>query len=255
MKETPRIGFQLYSARALPADEAILSMLAGAGYRHVETYGPWHDDPHRTRSLADRHGLSVPTAHIALAMIKDEFQRVIDIATTLGAKLVVAPYLGEDERPQSGHGWRELARELESHAKRLQAQDLRLAWHNHDFEFAKLPDGSLPMDVLLDDAPNLLWEVDVGWTVLAGQDPLAWFARHGPRISALHIKDIAKPGSQQVGDGWCSVGTGAIDWIPILAAARNNAVAEYIIEHDNPPDAAAFAVASYSNLQKLMTQP
>ena len=53
VKETPRIGFQLYSARALPADEAILSMLAGAGYRHVETYGPWHDDPHRTRSLAD----------------------------------------------------------------------------------------------------------------------------------------------------------------------------------------------------------
>ncbi len=255
MKETPRIGFQLYSARALPADEAILSMLAGAGYRHVETYGPWHDDPHRTRSLADRHGLSVPTAHIALVTIRDGFQRVIEIATALGVKLVVAPYLGEDERPQSGRGWRELARELESHAKRLQAQDLRLAWHNHDFEFTKLPDGSLPMDVLLDEAPNLVWEMDVGWTARAGQDAVAWIARRGSRIAALHIKDIAKPGSEQVGDGWCSVGTGTVDWAAILGAAGSYPVADFIIEHDNPPDAAAFAVTSYSNLRRLMTQP
>ena len=250
--KTDRIGFQLYSARALPADEVVLSMLAGAGYRHVETYGPWHDDPRRTRDLADRHGLSVPSAHIALAMIRDGFQRVIEIATVLGVKLVVAPYLTEDERPQSIHGWRELARELDSHARNLQSLGRRLAWHNHDFEFARLADGRLPMDLLFDEAPGLFWEMDVGWTVRAGQDPLAWFARHGPRIAALHIKDIARPDSEQVADGWCSVGTGAIGWTPILAAARHHAVHDFIIEHDNPPDALAFARTSCANLIKLL---
>lgn len=251
MKEAPRIGFQLYSARALPADDGVLSMLAGAGYRHVETYGPWHEDPARTRRLADRHGLSVPTAHIGLDMIRDEFPRVSDIATELGVELVVAPYLGEDERPQSASGWRELARELESFAVRLQARGLRLAWHNHDFEFAKLPDGSLPMDLLLDEAPNLLWEMDVGWTVRSGQDALGWIARHGPRIAALHLKDVARPGSEQIADGWCSVGTGSIDWAPLLAAARNRGVQNLIVEHDNPPDAAAFATTSFANLKQL----
>ena len=52
-----------------------------------------------------------------------------------------------------------------------------------------------------------------------------------------------------------SVPVTLVSSVLVLLPNWNNAVAEYIIEHDNPPDAAAFAVASYSNLQKLMTQP
>ncbi len=248
----PGIGFQLYSARAVRDDDAILSTLAAIGYRQIETYGPWHDDPSHTRRLADRHGLAIHSAHIPLSLIRDEPRHVTDIARVLGVSFVVAPYLDENERPRSTAAWRGLARELQIYSKQLEGEGLQLGWHNHDFEFSLTEDGDLPMDLLLDTAPDLRWEMDIGWTARSGQDVLAWIARHGHRIAAVHVKDIANSDSDQAGDGWCSVGTGTIDWTPILAAARKLGVHSFIAEHDNPPDAAGFAATSFAHLKPLL---
>ena len=65
--------------------------------------------------------------------------------------------------------------------QRAAASGFRLAYHNHDFEFVTLDDGSRLMDVLLAAEPALLWEADVGWLIRAGEDSLAWLDRYADR--------------------------------------------------------------------------
>lgn len=64
-------------------------------------------------------------------------------------------------------------------------------WHNHDFEFAALADGSLPMQHILDSAPGIDWEMDVAWVVRGGSEPQDWISPPSQRITAVHVKDIA----------------------------------------------------------------
>jgi sugar phosphate isomerase/epimerase len=123
------------------------------------------------------------------------------------------------------------------------------AWHNHDFEFAPLADGSAPMEHILSAAPDIGWEFDIAWAIRGGADPLPWIDRHGQRIVAVHVKDIARPGPGQgpgqgsmVEDGWADVGHGTVDWPGLMTELRKRSAARYyVMEHDNPADLGRFA--------------
>jgi sugar phosphate isomerase/epimerase len=122
---------------------------------------------------------------------------------------------------------------------------LTFGWHNHDFEFATLAGGETPMQVLLDEAPQISWEADIAWIVRGGADPFDWIARHGKRLTAVHVKDIAPAGTAEAEDGWADVGHGTVDWTALLAALDAGSPARlYIMEHDNPADVARFASRS-----------
>jgi sugar phosphate isomerase/epimerase len=73
----------------------------------------------------------------------------------------------------------------------VRAAGFGFGWHNHDFEFVPLADGSVPMQILLETAPDLDWEADIAWVIRGGADATDWIARHGKRITAVHVKDIA----------------------------------------------------------------
>jgi sugar phosphate isomerase/epimerase len=245
------VAFQLYSAHSRPATEDILAMVAAAGYRAVETYGPWHDDPASTRELAGRHGLAIPSLHLDLDELRRGIDPAVALAAMLGARLIVVPWLAPQERPATASAWRALAVELDAMALALRGKGLALAWHNHDFEFAALPDGALPMAVLLEAAPALLWQMDVGWVTRAGENPLAWIERQAPRIACLHVKDVARPEAAHREDGWTDVGRGTVDWPDIVAKSRAVGIRHFIIEHDAPGDVVAFAKASLDYFKKL----
>jgi sugar phosphate isomerase/epimerase len=53
----------------------------------------------------------------------------------------------------------------------LAEHGLKLAWHNHDFEYQRLPDGSRPIDHLI-GAAGVFFEPDIGWIVRAGTDTM-----------------------------------------------------------------------------------
>ena len=128
-------------------------------------------------------------------------------------------------------------------ARKIKAEGLRFAWHNHDFEFHPLTDGSLPMEHLFAER-SLDFEFDVAWVIRGGADPVAWTERLAGRIGACHVKDIAPPGEKADEDGWADVGEGTVPWgrlWPLIVKAGSPLM---IAEHDNPADFERFAAAS-----------
>jgi hypothetical protein len=85
------------------------------------------------------------------------------------------------------------------------------------------------------------WEADIAWIIRGGADPTDWIARHGERITAVHVKDIAAAGrGRRRGRlGRCR------PWHRGLGRPVHGRVALpktparlFIMEHDNPSDAA-----------------
>ena len=95
--------------------------------------------------------------------------------------------------------------------------------------------------------------MDVAWVVRGGADPLPWIEKHGKRIVAVHVKDIAKPGEGLDEDGWSDVGHGTIDWAGLIKALRAKSAGQYfVMEQDNPNDIERFARRSIASVKSLL---
>ena len=241
MTAIDQLSFQLYSARGLQPLDRQIELLAGLGYRRVEPFGGLFNDVPKLRDLLGAHGLTAPSAHVGLDRLRADPVAAAKLCRELGIALVVAPAPPPAERDKDAAGWRALGRELAGIARTIAGEGLRFGWHNHDFEFRRQPDGSVPIDLILGEAPDLLWEVDLAWVVRGGADPAAWLARYAGRIPAVHVKDIAPAGECVDEDGWADVGHGTLDWSLLLPAIRKAGASLLVAEHDKPSDVARFA--------------
>lgn len=242
-----RFSYQLYSSRNHGPLDQTLRMLARLGYREVEGYGGVYGDPAQLRQWLDDCGLTMPSGHFAVDMMEKAPKEVISIARGLGMNTLVMPYLADDERPGSASGWKAFARRLNVLARSYRAEGFAVAWHNHDFEFAKLKDGSLPQAVIFDHAPLLDWEIDVAWVARGKANPLRWIKDYGAIITLAHVKDIAPRGENAAEDGWADVGHGTLDWAAIMKALGATRCMHYVMEHDKPADDERFARRSLAS--------
>ncbi len=245
------LSFQLYSAREHGPWENVFERLAALGYGAVEGYAALYEDPEKLARLLDEHGLAMPSAHFALDALEQDPGAALATARTLGCKTLYAPFLEPAHRPTDVAGWRALAGRLDAIGTRLATDGIAFGWHNHDFELVALADGTVPLELLLDEAPGIGWEADLAWIVRAGADPADWIARHGTRITAVHVKDVAPAG--QCGDegGWADPGHGTMDWDALMKTLLGDGTERlYIAEHDEPSDLERFARRAMDSLAR-----
>jgi sugar phosphate isomerase/epimerase len=249
-------SFQLYSARNFQPWTDVFRTLAELGYRNVEGFGGIYTadlgpGAGSLKEELDRAGLAMPSGHFSLAQLEDS-DASLELARSLGMKLVACPHIAADDRPADAEGWRAFARRLAEAGKPFVDAGFAFAWHNHDFEFKPLADGSVPMTHILEAAPQLGWEMDVAWVIRGGANPLPWIDRYGSRILAVHVKDIARPGEGLDEDGWSDVGHGTVDWAGLMARLKAATPARYyIMEQDNPNDVRRFAQRSLDTVRAL----
>jgi sugar phosphate isomerase/epimerase len=250
-----KIAFQLYSARRFPPLERQLEQLAAIGYDAVEPWLPaYGDDPQAFRRQIDAAGLACLGFHMPLSGLLEETDRFIDIAQAIGAPLMIPPWVPPEERGADAGGWRRLGESLAWAAEKVRPAGLSVAWHNHDFEYVPLADGSRPIDHLLGSAGRSVgFEIDCGWITRAGADPAAELSRYAARIVAIQAKDMAPPGTT-VEDGWAATGDGIIDWKALWPLFRGTAADHIVVEHDNPADWLSFAKRSFDALKLLASQ-
>lgn len=237
------ISFQLYSARDFTPWKDVIATIASMGYTQVEGFGGVYQDATAFRALLDEHGLSMPSGHFfPIGKFEDDFVTTIAAAKTLGMQRIFCP-APEDlwRNGTDAANWISLAQRLEEACKLVNDAGFAFGWHNHHWEFMPLPGGEIAMDLLLEHAPSIDWEMDVAWIVRGGADPLAWIADHADRITTAHVKDIAPEGENADEDGWADVGHGTMDWTAIMAALKGAGVDLFVAEHDKPNDLDRFA--------------
>jgi sugar phosphate isomerase/epimerase len=245
-----RLGLQLYTVRGeMQRDmELTLSRVAEIGYREVEFAGYFGRTPAQVRAMLHARQLTSPSTHIGYAELTGaNWQRTLDDARVIGHEYVTIPWLAPADR-RTLDGWRRVADTLNRGGEAAKATGLKLAYHNHDFEFAPV-DGQVPLDVLLaaTDPALVSFELDIYWMVRAGHAPLDYIARHPDRFSMLHVKDSAGPPAHAMVD----VGEGTIDFRAILERASRAGAKHAFVEHDQPKDAMASVRTSYRNLSRI----
>jgi len=240
-------GVQLYTLRSVaPSDvDGTLAAVAEIGYAFVEFAGLYGLEPADMRHRLDRVGLRAASSHVSLDEVRGDWGAVLESAQELGQDLIVVPSLPGDVR--SPDGLRRVADELNRAGELARAAGLRLGYHNHDWELRPLPDGSRPIDVLLDRTqPSLVdWQMDVFWAVHGGADPMEELRSRAGRVTSVHVKDRTADGEM------VDVGDGVIDFATILPAAERQGLVHAFVEHDNPGDAIESVRRSFQHLNAL----
>ncbi|MGB1288379.1 MAG: sugar phosphate isomerase/epimerase family protein [Aggregatilineales bacterium] len=182
------IALQLYTVRdALAADlEGTLKRVADIGFVGVE---PWNGiDPQQTKSLLDKLGLQVFSLHAppAVGDAADDVFRMIDIYELDN---VVIPFL-PPEKFITHEGIAEMIAIVNEAYENVSAKGIKMGYHNHDFEFVTLADGTLAYDAFLAQLhPDIFIELDTYWANLSGQDVPALLKKIQRPVPYLHIKD------------------------------------------------------------------
>lgn len=235
------ISFQMYSARMLPTLDERLKLLAGLGYRRIETYREPFDDLAGLKAAMARHGVSISSCHVGFDRWRADPDAGLRVAEALGCRLVILPAPLPDEREGDAAHWRRLGAEANSYQKLAARAGLTLAYHNHHWEYGLAPDGRRFLDLIFEEAPDLKWEADFAWIARGGADPVAEARRLRSRMVACHIKDNAPDGQCADEGGFADPGHGVLPWPVLVREIRAGGWPLLVAEHDNPNDVARFA--------------
>lgn len=232
------IGLQLYSLRdEIPVSlEAVFKKIAAAGYNSVEMYGFnskenfFKKSPKEIAALLKNNNLITPSGHYQLELFENNASQTIEAALCLGHKYIVIPWLPESVR-KTKDDYKVIAEKVNKAALLCKQQNIKLAYHNHDFEFNKFEDGSCGFEVLINDTDKTLvnFELDLFWVVSAGLNPIDLFKQHPGRFKMWHVKDMDKTHSKLNTE----IGTGSIDFKPIFANAKLSGLEYFYVEQEN----------------------
>jgi len=247
LRRVETIGIQLYSLRQEMADdfEGTLEQLAAIGFREMEFAGYHGKSPAQVRNILDGFGLTSPAAHIQLNAIREDLDREIEIAATIGQQYIVVPIVPANERTLDDY--RRHAETLNIAGEKIREAGLTLGYHNHDFEFDVQEEGRIGYDILTSETdPDLVvFEMDLYWADRAGYDPKFFFLKYPGRYPMLHVKDSSYTGEM------VDVGRGVIDFAEIFTYASKGGFKHYFIEHDNPSDGINSLEYSYNTVRDL----
>ena len=202
------VALQLYTVRnELAADFlGTLCKVSEMGYDGVEFAGLNGYEPAQIKKWCDSLELTPISAHVPLAEMIADVDKVIETYKAIGCEYIVVPYVTEERRP-GGELFMQMVEEIRAIGEKAKAAGLVLLYHNHDFEFRKLEDGQIGLDYLYANIPAdlLQTELDQCWVKYAGYDPVAYLQKYEGRSPVVHLKDFHVEGKQE-GDPYALIG-------------------------------------------------
>jgi sugar phosphate isomerase/epimerase len=243
------LGIQLYSVREQMAEdlEVALAAVSAAGYTEVEAAALPKKSAKEIRAALDKAGLRCVSAHHPFVDLHGHFDEIVAYDKELGVHFIICSSPGHRMPPAAGtpggqrtlslDDWHYNAEQFNAIGEKLAASGLRFGYHNHTPEFA-VTEGKTPyMELLrLTDPKKVTFELDCGWAVVAGQNPVEIMKNHPHRISMLHVKDFKLGQDQTAGSHDAKVtelGKGTIDYHPIFAqAAKTQHIVHAFVEQE-----------------------
>ncbi|MDD4796830.1 MAG: sugar phosphate isomerase/epimerase [Eubacteriales bacterium] len=196
MKGLP-VAVQVYSVREEAEKDFAGTMrkIKDIGYDGVELAGLYGIQPAEIRNILREVGLEAVSAHVPYQDLIADMEGTIDQYVTIGCTYIAVPYLVEEMRPGTP-AFPEVVENIKKIGAVCKEKGITLLYHNHDFEFVKMEDGSYALDYLYANvSPDLLQtEIDTCWVNVAGEDPAAYVLKYAGRAPVVHLKDFYKEG-------------------------------------------------------------
>ncbi|MBF4485176.1 sugar phosphate isomerase/epimerase [Flavobacterium sp. CSZ] len=243
------IGLQLYTLRDEIAKDvkSTLEKVATAGFTRVETYGFsiqdqfWGLSPKELKKILDTNKLKAVSGHYNLgSFLYDgntaELIAAIEAAKILKTDFLTIPWVDEPFR-KNIKDYKKIATRLNEAAKMCANAGVKLAYHNHDFEFQK-HDGITGYEILLKETDQDLvsFELDLYWVVRSGNDPIKLFKENPGRFKLWHVKDMDKVNPALNTE----IGSGSIDFKTIFKEVKQSGMKHFFVEQENNYNPNAF---------------
>jgi sugar phosphate isomerase/epimerase len=137
----------------------------------------------------------------------------------------------------------------------LEREGLKLAYHNHAMEFARV-DQERVYDVIRSRAPGLSFELDPYWAQYGGMNPERWVRNLGEKLIALHLKDFGIASKHGEAPFMAEVGQGNLDFRALIADAERGGCQWFIVEQDlTPGDPFDSLERSFRYVRDQLVQP
>ncbi|HET7001476.1 MAG TPA: sugar phosphate isomerase/epimerase [Puia sp.] len=235
-----KVGVQLYSVRKEMMTDATgtLKKLGQIGYQEIESAqsekGNYYGlEPKEIKKILKDQGMTLRSGH---THIDKNWQKSIDEAAEAGQEYIICSVLPSPG--QTVANYQKSADLFNQAGEQCKKSGVMFGYHNHESEYDTVEDKVL-YDVLLDNTnPALVhMEMDLGWVIAAGKDPLAYFSKYPGRFPLWHLKDMSLTEKKSV-----EFGKGGVDLIGLMKQAKQAGMKYYFIEQEE------YAVTAFDSL-------
>ena len=254
------VAIQVYGLRDLLENtpenfKEVMQKVKDLGYDGVDLGGRRSIKQEYVKEVLDEVGLVPVSAHVAFAEMMENLDQILKDYSVIGVKYLVMPYMAEEYRPVNPEGFKKFLPLLNEVGQKIHDAGMTFLYHNHDFEFVKLPDGQWGYDAMFDAIPhdNLMSELDTCWCDVATGEAPEFVRKYTDRIPVVHLKDYIKKGEvknmykligieteEEEGDtgyfGFRPVGFGQMIWESVLEASLEANAKWVVVEQDEHYD-------------------
>jgi sugar phosphate isomerase/epimerase len=264
MSKTLPVALQLYTVRDYAGKDfgSTLKKVKEMGYDYVETAGLYGLAPSVISEELSNAGLAAISAHVPIDELIADTKGTVNRYKTIGCKYIAIPYLGSGMRP-GDEKFDDILKNIGEIGRVCSAEGITLLYHNHDFEFIVMPDGSFGLDYIYSKIPAdlLQTELDTCWVKVAGQDPASYIKKYKGRAPVVHLKDFRGSKSENMYEligtnekkaetggkfEFRPVGYGLQDFPSILAASLEAGAEYVVVEQDSSSDCTSLEAAAKS---------
>lgn len=229
-RKVENVGVQLYTFRdALKTDVmGTLEKIAGMGYKQIESArsGAGHYyglTPSAMKKACDDLGMVLRSGHVHLDA---DFEKTMAEAIEARQEYLICSSMPTDG--QTVDNYKATAEAFNKAGEQCKANGIKFGYHNHEYEFDAEGDQVL-YDVLLNntEADLVHMELDLGWVIVAGKDPLDYFTRYEGRFPLWHLKDMDMTEKHST-----EFGKGGLDILKMLQNGEKSGIKHIFVEQE-----------------------
>ncbi|MEI9958935.1 MAG: sugar phosphate isomerase/epimerase [Ferruginibacter sp.] len=229
-KKVKNTGVQLYTFRKeLLADaKGTLKKIAALGIKQIESAGSdkgnyYGLSPKEMKTICSDLGMTLRSGHVH---IDAKWKQTLDEAAESGQEYIICSTMPTEG--QTVDNYKKVAESFNKTGEECKKMNLKFGYHNHAYEFES-DKGEVLYDVLVKntDAAFVHLEMDLGWVIVGGKDPLDYFKNYPGRFPLWHLKDMDVVKKHSV-----EFGKGQLDIVKILQHSKAAGMKYFFIEQE-----------------------
>jgi sugar phosphate isomerase/epimerase len=204
------VGIQLYTFRKEMSEDALgtLKRIATLGIKQIESArsekGNYYGlTPKEMKNVCAGLGMTLRSGHVH---VDDKFSQTMNEAAEAGQEYLICSTMPTNG--QTVDNYKKVAESFNKTGEECKKMGLKFGYHNHEYEFESV-NGQVLYDVLLNntDAGLVHMELDLGWVIVTGKDPMDYFKNFKGRFPLWHLKDMnmSKKNSTEFGKGGLNI--------------------------------------------------